>query len=470
MAMAPHRWKELFDNTLKEAENGTIPLARVDDAVRRILRVKVKLGLFDPARPGIDGKKLATPEHRAIARRAVQESIVLLKNNNGILPIRPKQRVLVAGSHADDIGLQSGGWTISWQGSGGHNQDFKQGVSLWGGLKSAIEAIGGSASLSADGSFTGAKPDVAIVIFGEQPYAEHVGDISSIDFSAADKSGLEALKKLKAQGIPTVGVFLSGRPLWVNPEINQSDAFVAGFLPGTEGEGVADVLVAKANGTPNKDFHGKLSFSWPKRPDQAVLNVGQPDYDPLFAYDYGLKYGDRVTVPALDETPTAPAALNIATYYTPGKVMDPWTLKMLGDVASQAVDSADRQEGAIRFIFTGHGTVRMIGPAVDLNAEAGKSLRIDYRVDSPPKERVSVKMGSQGAPVDITELFAGGPIGAWTSLAVPLACFQAAGADLASVSTPFLLENHGAFTVSIIGIRLDTAGGDAKCPGIIATQ
>jgi beta-glucosidase len=201
-----------------------------------------------------------------------------------------------------------------------------------------------------------------------------------------------------------------------------------------------------------------------------VLNVGQPNYDPLFAYDYGLKYGDRVTVPALDETPSAAAATNIATYYTPGKIVDPWTLKTLGDVASQAVDSADRQEGALKFIFTGHGTVRIIGPAVDLSAEAGKSLRIDYRVDSPPKERVSVIMGGKGAPVDITELFAKSPVGTWTSLTVPLACFEAAGGDLASVATPFLLENHGAFTVSITGIRLDDAGGDAKCPGIVAAQ
>jgi beta-glucosidase len=469
MAMAPHRWKELFDNTLKEAENGTIPLARVDDAVRRILRVKVKLGLFDPARPGIDAKRLATPEHRAVARRAVAESLVLLKNNGGLLPIRPKQRVLVTGSHADDIGLQSGGWTISWQGSGGHNADFKQGVSLWAGLKSAIEASGGTASLSADGSFTGAKPDVAIVIFGEQPYAEHVGDIGDIVFSDRDKSGLTALKALKAQAIPTVAVFLSGRPLWVNPEINQSTAFVAGFLPGTEGEGVADVLVAKADGTPNQDFHGKLSFSWPKRPDQAVLNVGEPHYDPLFAYDYGLKYGDKVVVPPLDETPSAPSGLNIATYYMPGKVMDPWSLKGLGDVASENVDSADRQEGAVKFTFTGWGTVRVVGPNVDLN-DAGQSLRIDYRVDTVPTGRVTVMMGSKGAPVDITELFKASPVGAWSGLNVPLACFRTAGADLGSVSTPFLLENHGAFSVSITGIRLDPDGGDAKCPGVVATK
>jgi beta-glucosidase len=469
MAMAPHRWKELFDNTLKEAENGTIPVARVDDAVRRILRVKAKLGLFDPARPGIDAKRLATPEHRAVARRAVAESLVLLKNNGGLLPIKPKQRVLVTGTHADDIGLQCGGWTISWQGRGGHNADFKQGVSLWAGLKSAIEANGGTAMLSADGQFTGAKPDVAIVIFGEQPYAEHVGDIGDIVFSDRDKSGLTALNALKAQGIPTVAVFLSGRPLWVNPEINQSTAFVAGFLPGTEGEGVADVLVAKADGTPNRDFHGKLSYSWPKRPDQAVLNVGEPHYDPLFAYDYGLKYGDTIIVPPLDETPTAPSELNIATYYTPGKVLDPWTLKSLGDVASQAVDSAERQEGALKFTFTGGATVRIVGPAVDLH-EAGQSLRLDYRVDSPPKGAVTVKIGGAGTPVDITGLFQQSPVGAWTSLKVPLACFTAAGADLTSVATPFLLETHGDFVVSISGIALAPDGGAAKCPGVVAAK
>jgi beta-glucosidase len=112
----------------------------------------------------------------------------------------------------------------------------------------------------------------------------------------------------------------------------------------------------------------------------------------------------------------------------------------------------------------------MVGPIVDLSREAGKSLRIDYRVDKSPKDRVTVMMGSRGAPVDITELFQKSPVGAWTSLAVPLACFQAAGADLGSVSTPFLLENHGAFTVSITGIRLDTVGADAKCPGIVAAQ
>jgi beta-glucosidase len=162
--------------------------------------------------------------------------------------------------------------------------------------------------------------------------------------------------------------------------------------------------------------------------------------------------------------------MNIATYYTPGKVMEPWTLKNLGDVATQAVDNADRQEGAIKFTFTGHGTVRVIGPAVDLSTEAGKSLRIDYRVDSPPKERVSIALGGNGAPVDVTSLFAASPVGTWTSISIPLSCFETAGADLRSVTTPFMLENHGAFVVSLTGIRLDAEGGDAKCPSIVATK
>jgi beta-glucosidase len=161
--------------------------------------------------------------------------------------------------------------------------------------------------------------------------------------------------------------------------------------------------------------------------------------------------------------------LNLATYYTPGKVMDPWTLKSLGDVASQAVDSADRQEGALKFTFTGGATVRIVGPTVDLH-DAGQSLRLDYRVDTPPKGQVTVKIGGQGSPVDVTDLFKQSPVGAWTSLQVPLACFQAAGADLTSVSTPFLLESHGNFTVSISGIALDPQGGDAKCPGMVATK
>jgi beta-glucosidase len=470
MAMAPYRWKELFENTLREAEDGTIPITRIDDAVRRILRVKVKLGLFDPARPAVGADMLAIPAHRDVARRAVQRSIVLLKNNGNLLPLKPGMKVLVTGSHADDIGLQCGGWTISWQGSGGHNADFPQGVSIWSGLKSAVESAGGTATLSPNGDFT-ARPDVAVVVFGEKPYAEHVGDLTQLDFSGNDRGGLDLLKRLKADGIPTVAVFLSGRPLWVNPELNQSDAFVAAFLPGTEGEGIADVLVAKKDGTTNVDFHGKLSFSWPKTPVQFANNFGQPNYDPLFAYGYGLGYGDRVTVPQLDETPAPPTTLNIANYYAPGKVLAPWTLNAKGDVVADVVDSDHLQEGARRYTFTGHGRVTITGPAVDLEASAAQSLRVDFRLDQKPASWVAMKLGDGSAKmIDVTNLLSSTTEGAWQSLAIPLSCFKQEGVDLAHVATPFAMEAGGPFRISIAGVRLDRQPADLSCPSLVAAR
>lgn len=466
MAMVPNDWKALFDNTLREVQEGKIPMARVDDAVRRILRVKAKLGLFDPARPYEHEAELGAPEHRAVARQAVAESLVLLKNNGALLPIKPGQKVLVTGSHADDVGLQSGGWTLSWQGTGNTNADFPGATTIWAGLKSAIEAAGGTATLSVDGSVRGPKPDVAVVVFGEQPYAEMVGDIATLEFQPGDKQALAELKALKAQGIPIVSVFLSGRPLWVNPELNQSDAFVAAFLPGTEGEGIADVLVAKKDGTPNRDFHGKLSFSWPKNAAQFANNVGQPGYDPLFAYGYGLTYANHVTVPRLSEVPGIDASLaNIATYFTPGKVAPPWTLAADGAVTEKHVDGAGRQEAARQYAFAGAGHVRVSGPTVDLSRQtnAQMSLRIDYRVDAKPAGKVTLGVGDTGA-IDATSLFAVTAPGAWTSAKIPLDCFRKAGADVSKVSQPFVLGADAGFTVSIVGIKLDADPAGSACP------
>jgi beta-glucosidase len=455
---------------LKEAEDGVIPAARIDDAVRRILRVKVKLGLFDPARPAVNAAGLGTPEHREVARRAVERSIVLLKNNGNLLPLKPGLKVLITGSHADDIGLQCGGWTISWQGSGGHNADFPEGISVWSGLKSAIVATGGTAMLSPNGDFA-SRPDVAVVVFGEQPYAEHVGDLTQLDFSGNDPRGLDLLKRLKADGIPTVAVFLSGRPLWVNPELNQSDAFVAAFLPGTEGEGIADVMVAKKNGAANVDFHGKLSFSWPKTPTQFALNYGQANYDPLFAYGYGLGYGDRVTVPQLDETRAPPTTQNLATYYVPGKVLPPWTLNAKGDVVADLVDSDKLQEGARRYTFSGHGRVTITGPMVDLRPSANQSLRVDFRLDQKPASWVAMKLGDGSAKmIDVTALMAASPEGQWQSLAIPLSCFKQEGVDLQHVATPFAMEAGGTFRISIAGVRLEQQPADLACPAIVAAK
>jgi beta-glucosidase len=463
MAMVPSDWKSLFENTVREARSGAIPMRRIDDAVRRILRVKAKLGLFDPARPYETKRVLGLPEHRAVARQAVTESLVLLKNEHGLLPIKPGQRVLVTGSHADDIGLQSGGWTLSWQGTGNTNADFPGATSIGAGLKSAIEVAGGSVTRDATG---GAKPDVAVVVFGELPYAEMLGDISTLEFQPGDKQALAQLKALKARGIPTVSVFLSGRPLWVNPEINQSDAFVAAFLPGSEGEGLADVLVAKKNGAPNRDFHGRLSFSWPKTAGQFANNIGQRDYDPLFAYGYGLTYAKAAHVPKLSEVAGVDSSLsNLSIYYVPGRSLPPWALSREGAVTQSAVDGGGRQEGAQRFVFSGAGIVATTGPTIDLGRQtnAQLNLRIDYRVDAKPAGKVMLAMGAKGA-VDATRLFAAAPIGQWASAKIPLSCFQKAGADMAHVARPFALSSGAAFTIAIVGIRLDSDPAGAACP------
>ncbi|HEY8539406.1 MAG TPA: glycoside hydrolase family 3 protein [Steroidobacteraceae bacterium] len=300
MLMAPTAWRRLFENTVRQAQSGEISLARIDDAVRRILRVKARLGLFERERPFEGRPVIGIAEHRAVAREAVRKSLVLLKNNGGVLPIKGSAHVLVAGAAADDIGVACGGWTLSWQGTGNTNAHFPNGQSIYGGIREAVTTMGGRAELSPDGNYS-VKPDVAIVVFGERPYAEMKGDIRTLGYQATDKSDLALMKSLKANGIPVVAVFLSGRPLWVNPELNVADAFVAAWLPGTEGGGVADVLIGDVAGRSRYDFTGKLSFSWPKRVDQTRLNIGQTPYEPLFPYGYGLTYRKRAELPPVPE-------------------------------------------------------------------------------------------------------------------------------------------------------------------------
>lgn len=261
MFMAATGWRGMYATTLRSVRSGEIPLARLDDAVRRILRVKFSLGLFEAARP-FEGRfeLLDSAADRALAREAVQKSLVLLKND-GTLPIRSGARVLIVGPAAHDLRVQTGGWTLTWQGTDTTLADVPQATSIEDGLKEAIFAGGGRVVDSAeDPSVT--KPDVAVVVFGELPYAEGFGDLKLPLYNA--RLPLTELQQLRGLGIPTVAVFLSGRPLWVNPELNASNAFVAAWLPGSEGAGIADVLIGDAGGRPRVDFRGRLSFHWPR--------------------------------------------------------------------------------------------------------------------------------------------------------------------------------------------------------------
>lgn len=464
MFMAPDSWKGLYESTLAQARSGEIPMGRLNDAVRRILRVKMRAGLFAKGAPStrpLAGSfdLLGAPEHRAVARQAVRESLVLLKNQGGLLPLSPKTRVLVAGDGADDVSKQAGGWTITWQGTGVTKADFPNAQSIYGGLSAAVRAAGGTVTLSADGKYRH-KPDVAIVVFGENPYAEMVGDRATLEFSPSDKSALETLRRLMAAGIPTVSVFLSGRPMWVNPELNASDAFVAAFLPGSEGGGVTDLLFRDASGAVSHDFKGKLSFSWPKRADQTPLNRGDANYDPLFPYGYGLTIADRLDVPRLsEERPPASAASADGMYFARGVLPPGWQFVPAEGVTVRAIDRRGQEDSRLMtFTGTGPQTVQLnAAQPLDLSREtnAQLSLLVEYRVDEAPTAPVSI--GVNGTSIPVTNALRAAPKGSWRTLTVPLGCFAKAGANMQRIDTPLLLSTEGRLTIAISGVRVASA-------------
>ncbi len=305
--MTPDGWRELHANLLGQVRSGEVPVTRLDDAVRRLLRVKLRAHLDTEGRPSSRPfaghyELLGAPAHRAVARQAVRESLVLLKNRHHLLPLSPRARVLVAGDAADSIARQSGGWTIDWQGTE-PNQDFPHGETIYAGIARCVQAAGGSAALSPEGEFT-ARPDLAIVVFGEHPYAEFAGDVATLEYSPGDKHDLALLRRLRSQDIPVVAVFLSGRPLWINAELNAADSFVAAWLPGPEGGGVADVLFRSAQGAVRYDFRGRLPFSWPRSPRPPAVDR-RPGEPPLFSYGYGLSYRDDGDLGQLPESDPA---------------------------------------------------------------------------------------------------------------------------------------------------------------------
>ncbi|HEY6353502.1 MAG TPA: glycoside hydrolase family 3 protein, partial [Burkholderiaceae bacterium] len=292
--MAPDGWRALHAHTLAQVTSGEISAARLDDAVRRVLRVKLRAHLDREGRPSsrpFAGRfaLLGAPAHRAVARQAVRESLVLLKNRGHLLPLAPRLRVLVTGDGADSIAKQSGGWTINWQGTE-PNQDFPHAETIFAGIARCVAAAHGAVELSANGEFH-TRPDVAIVVFGENPYAEYEGDVATLEYSKDDKLDLALLRRLRALDVPVVAVFLSGRPLWVNAELNAADSFVAAWLPGPEGGAIADLLFSAPKGAARYDFRGKLPMSWPRSPTPPAADdvSGEP---PLFAYGYGLTYAD----------------------------------------------------------------------------------------------------------------------------------------------------------------------------------
>lgn len=450
LAMAPNSWKGLFESTVRDAKAGTIPMARIDDAVARILRVKAKLGLLganpvDRGNPAVVG----ADAHLAVAREAAAKSLVLLKNNDGVLPLRPGAKVLITGPGADSMAMQAGGWTITWQGTDTTAADYPKGQTIGRAIAAAVQDAGGSAALSADGTFTD-RPDVAVVVYGEQPYAEFQGDTPNIAFRA--QAGEKAmLAKLKAQGIKVVSVFLSGRPLFTGAELNLSDAFVAAWLPGTQGQGVADVLVAAKGGKPAREFTGKLPFPWP-------ADAVSPVKTPLFAAGYGLTYASKAAVGPVSEDPKvelAPLASD-GVYVTLGKVPSPWHISLDPGITARAVDLG-AQEDAQQFAWSETGGVGLDGPSVDLMRQLDEefALKLDGRLDAASGP---IEIGMAGASLKVQP--APGPF----TLRIPLRCFHEAGANFKAVSSPLRIAGGKGLILTLRSAAIEGVGQTIPCP------
>lgn len=484
MVMVPDKWKTFIANTIAQVKSGEIPQARIDDAVTRILRVKVRARLWEhkPSASQFAGKTESLV-HRDLARRAARESLVLLKNDGATLPLKKGQRVLLVGKSADSISNQTGGWSLTWQGTDNTNADFPNADSIAAGLREQL----GDANVVLRDSAEGVDPtsyDVIVAAIGETPYAETNGDIVPSDSMAHSRrhpEDLAVLKAAAATGKPVVTVFLSGRALYANDLINLSNSFVAAWLPGTEGKGVTDVLVAGADGKAAHDFRGKLTFPWP------AVACPKADSTPQFALDSGLRYGDTKTVGKLPEDATASCGDATALGIFKQSDIAPFSLQMAAGNEEKAVGSDmntvqrwPQAKPALQVATVQVNTqqdakeVTWLAPArffarnpsknnLAAMATARGVVQFDVVVKQAPTKPVQFTVGcgaNCGASLDLTATFSGDAIGKKQTVKVPLACFGKLGADLTGVDTPFSISADAPFAAAFTNIQVVAGAAD----------
>jgi len=475
MFMAPDSWKGLYESTLQHVKDGTITTERLDDAVRRILRVKLQSGVFDKGTPSTrplagDTSILGSSAHREVARRAVRESLVLLKNQDQLLPLDAGQTVLVVGQGADSIAKAAGGWTLSWQGGTHTNDEFPNGQTILDGIRETVTAAGGRVIFDADGK-SAQEADIVIAVYGEKPYAEFQGDRSNLDFEP-DTFDTSLLNTFKQKGLPVISVFLSGRPMWVNPELNASDAFIAAWLPGSEGGGIADMLFRT---DPAYDFTGKLSFSWPQTAIQTDLNVGDADYDPLFAYGYGLSYGsDGDLAPLSEESGLEETSVNNTdVFLAHGQAAKPWSIfanidgsdlrvsEIPFDGGGLAISATDReaQEDSLKLEWRDTNTQMRIAAfsAVDLSRQSNGAMELSFYTKAFDDEPITLNIGMscgdtgscQAAFLPLTIQGDG-----WTEQRINLSCFARAGIDMTNIGEVFIVSSQTEASIGLSSVRL----------------
>lgn len=516
MVTAKADWKAFYANVIQQVKDGIIPMSRIDDAVTRILRVKMRAGLWDKPKPSarsLAGNQaiLGAPEHKALARQAVSESLVLLKNNNAVLPLKAEQKIFLAGSAMDNIQKQTGGWSLTWQGADNTLADFP-GAST---VKQALEAQIGVDNIITDKAQANADM-VALVVIGEDPYAEFMGDIkdhqtlSYAELKTSYAADLQTIKDLKALGMKVVTVFLSGRPLYVNEEINHSDAFVAAWLPGTEAAGITDVLYA----VEGKDFKGKLSYSWPATKCSTSINrvpphisgymtpINEQDisgiHAPLFPYGYGLTYSAMTAVATdvswdlnnlpLDtrnygcgqsEPDTGIATLPLEIYGT--RATDEFVLRISGNkngwaaipvpkeqpadqgtVSTQPINYQGQYD-AVKVTFKGDDLAQIY---LQTQSEAGQdrnsylnaesTLQFDIKVHQAPTATLNLAQHCVWPCVGQVELNKVLPAVSteWSRLKIPLKCFAEQGMNHAAMNTPLLFLTGGAAQFDLGNVRI----------------
>ncbi|MDP2367383.1 glycoside hydrolase family 3 N-terminal domain-containing protein [Rhodoferax sp.] len=503
MVMVPERWREFIANTIEQVKRGEIPMARIDDAVSRILRVKLRSGMFGkkPSQ-GIYAGHAEALQARELSREAVRKSLVLLKNNNAVLPLARGMKVLVVGKAAHSLQNQTGGWSLGWQGTGNVNADFPVADTILDGIKDAVGAANVEFNETGQG-VDGARFDAVIAVIGETPYAEGNGDIavsSTLRHSSRYPEDLRVLQAVAGKGAPVVTVLLSGRPVYANDLLNLSSAFVAAWLPGTEGKGLADVLFRKADGGIHHDFTGRLSFSWPKAVCQTPLNFGDVDYSPLFALDYGLSYGNAANLGPLEATTSQngcghdaavsifnqsdrePYSLHVSS------AANQWAKQKVGadlnavlnlpsDKPSIRVETTQINTQQDAKLVTWYGPARFFAFSPQKEGLRGYAvnqgvLRFDMVLMQAPQGSVTLAIEC-GAPcrgeVDFSAVLRKLTPLTKQTISVPLACFEAKGADFVNVDVPFSVLTSHPFSAAFGNIQI-VSGGAGQADALTCQQ
>ena len=477
MNMVPENWKDLYRNTLRQVRNGEISIERLDDAVSRIISVKQKLGLFNGKRPSNSPfNEIGLQHNREIARQAVRESMVLLKNNNNVLPLKKGQKILVIGVDANSLKTQTGGWTLDWQGTNNRNIDFPGSIPF---LSALIEKAG-KENIDYVENLTQVNKDydVAVVVYGEQPYAEGVGDRNNLNFDGSRH--ISTLNLLKEKEIPTVSIFLTGRPLWVTREINLSDSFVVAWLPGTESRGMTDVLLH--NSTDDYDFSGKLPFSWPRNTRQANINYFDATSNPLFNFGYGLTYQEEIFINNLDEGENSVQKIDSIELMN-GTINDKFIGFMRESDSAEVQISSNKASTQNALISINLIDVNIQDDTLSVNFQKSEYLNsffllskeiLDLSSLSDGYINLTARVNEAGGDVkyilscgigcfpviDLTEFFQDSK--EFKDYSIPIKCFtNYSNLDLTRVNLPMYLATQGPLNIDISKVYISRDRGDA---------